>query len=167
MSELVCCFTGHRNQKLPWGFTESGERFNAVKQQAEHQIDKAIEDGFTTFICGMALGFDMLCAEIVLDRKDKLRESKPIKFICAIPCENQDKFWNEKQQKRYKYLMDRADMVYFASKTYNPYCTEKRNRFMVDNSSRVIALFGGCDGGTKNTLEYAFKAGKDVVIIQP
>lgn len=30
------------------------------------EIERAIAKGYTTFLCGMALGFDMICAETVL-----------------------------------------------------------------------------------------------------
>ena len=41
----------------------------------------------------------------------------------------------------------------------------ERNRFMINNSSFVIALFNGKSGGTKKTLEYAQKQELRVVII--
>lgn len=164
----MCCFTGHRNQKLPWGFDEFGERFDKMKSETEKQIDKAMMAGYTTFVCGMALGFDMLCAEIVLNRKNKKEnKGKEIKLMCVIPCENQDKFWNDMQRRRYRYILSCADDIYCISKNYTAYCIDKRNRYMVDKSSLVIALFNGCEGGTKNTLDYARRKGKDVVVIEP
>lgn len=36
-----------------------------------------------------------------------------------------------------------------------PECMLERNRFMINNSSLVIALFNGTNGGTKKTLDYA------------
>ena len=58
-----------------------------------------VYDGYVYFISGMALGFDMICAEIVLELKMKYPY---IKLICAIPCKNQDKLWNDDCKKRYK-----------------------------------------------------------------
>ena len=34
-------------------------------------------------------------------------------------------------------------------------CFQIRNRFMVDNSERVIAAYNGESGGTRNTVLYA------------
>ena len=42
---------------------------------------------------------------------------------------------------------------------------QKRNEWMVDHSSRVIAFFNGEPGGTANTIDYARKRGVDVVIV--
>lgn len=43
----------------------------------------------------------------------------------------------------------------------------ERNKFMVDNSSLIIALFNGLSGGTKTTIDYALKQGLELVIIKP
>ena len=37
---------------------------------------------------------------------------------------------------------------------------------MINNSSLVIALFNGQDGGTKNTINYEKKQKIDIVIIE-
>ncbi len=46
-------------------------------------------------------------------------------------------------------------------------CMQERNRYMVNASSLVIALFNGKNGGTQKTIEYAEKQGKEIVIIRP
>ena len=38
---------------------------------------------------------------------------------------------------------------------------------MVNNSSLVIALFDNIEGGTKKTIDYARKNGKEIIIIEP
>ena len=38
---------------------------------------------------------------------------------------------------------------------------------MINNSSLVIALFNGKNGGTKTTIDYAKSLDKEVVIITP
>ena len=40
-----------------------------MKEKLRNEIIKAIKNGYTTFISGMALGFDMICEEIVLELK--------------------------------------------------------------------------------------------------
>jgi hypothetical protein len=40
----------------------------------------------------------------------------------------------------------------------------KRNRYMVDKSSMLIACFDGRPGGTMSTVLYAQRAGLDVII---
>ena len=70
-----CCFTGHRPDKLK--ITEK-----ELAQLLEAEIRRAIAEGFTTFITGMAMGTDLVAAEIVL----RLREQdQRLKLICALP----------------------------------------------------------------------------------
>ena len=49
----------------------------------------------------------------------------------------------------------------------NYYYPGERNRFMVDNSAYMIAVFNGDKGGTANTLHYAESKGLNIVIINP
>lgn len=43
----------------------------------------------------------------------------------------------------------------------------KRNKYMVDNSDYVIAVWSGKPGGTGNTVRYAIKSRKEVYYIDP
>ena len=161
-----CCFTGHRPQRLPWGYRECGCAFEKCYDDLESAIIKAIFDGYTYFISGVALGIDMLASEIVL----KLKNEYDIKLECAIPCMEQSKGWNSKAKLRYQNIVDHADIVtYVAHSLYFDGCMEERNKYMVENSSRIIAVYGGRfgGGGTKKTIEYAQKKGLEVVFIEP
>ena len=42
-----------------------------------------------------------------------------------------------------------------------------RNKYMVDNSDLLLAVWNGKKGGTANTVKYARKKEKEVVIINP
>lgn len=66
----VCCFTGHRPMKLPFGADESHPKCNQLKIILRAEIECLItEHRVCRFITGMALGIDQICAEIVLDLK--------------------------------------------------------------------------------------------------
>ncbi len=68
----TCCFTGHRPQKLPFGFDEQDERCIKLKKQLKAEIETLItQKQVTHFITGMALGVDLICAEIVKELKEK------------------------------------------------------------------------------------------------
>ena len=41
------------------------------------------------------------------------------------------------------------------------------NGWMVDNSDAVIAVWNGTAGGTANTVDYARKLGRSVLVIDP
>lgn len=150
-----CCFTGHRPHKL--NISE-----NEVKDLLQTAIKKAINDGFTTFISGMACGIDMWAAELVLEEK---KYDDRIKLICASPYEGFEKRWSDVKRKCYNDIMQRADYVKYVCEHYSRQCFQIRNVFMVDHSSRVIAAYNGESGGTKNTIRYAKGKGVEIVNI--
>ena len=161
----TACFTGHRSQKLPWRFNEDDERCKVMKVALRSEIEKAIQRGYRTFLCGMALGFDMICAETVLDFKKQYGD---IKIIGALPCRTQDIKWRDKDRKRYRDLLSRLDDVRCIYDEYvGAECMLERNRYMVNNSSLMIALFNGLPGGTKSTIDYAKKNGLEIIVIKP
>ena len=44
---------------------------------------------------------------------------------------------------------------------------QRRNRYMVDHSALMIAVYDGTAGGTRRTLEYALRQKVPFVDIQP
>ena len=102
----------------------------------------------------MARGVDIWAAEIVL----KEREQNPaIKLICASPYKGFERSWSSDWQRRYNNIIDSADLVRFICPGYSRACFQIRNEWMVDHSARVIAVYNGEKGGTRNTIEYAKK----------
>ena len=166
MNRNECCaFTGSRPQKLPWGFNENDDRCIDMKRRLRLEILKAIEQGKKTFICGMALGFDTICAETVLELK---KQYPFIKLGGALPCKNQDALWKDRDKERYRKLLEHLD---FQRCIYDFYigkeCMMERNRYMVDSCSLLIALYGSGKGGTKATLDYAKTKSIEIVVINP
>lgn len=112
----------------------------------------------------MALGIDMLCAELVLSLKDKYPN---IQLECAIPCKNQTLNWQIKNIIRYNQIISKADIITFVSyKNYYKGCMQKRNKYMVDKSDLLIAIYNGCLVGTKQTIDYAKQQNINIHIIQ-
>ena len=164
LKTITLCFTGHRSQKLPWRFNENDQRCLQMKQQLMFEIEKSIQQGYKIFMSGMALGFDMICAETVLKLKEKYKD---IILVGALPCLNQDERWSADQKQRYRKLLKQLDKIRCKYKEYDSQCMIERNNYMVKNSSKMIALFDGQVGGTKNTINFAKKQGLDIVIITP
>lgn len=142
-----CCFTGHRPQKLRRSETE-------IKADLESAIQQAIADGYTTFITGMAYGVDIWAGQIVV----RLRKSNPaLHLIAAVPFRGFEDRWSSVWKRSYQELLEQADLVKYICPGYNAGAYQRRNEWMVDHSSRVIAVFNGEPSGTKNTIEYANK----------
>ena len=55
----------------------------------------------------------------------------------------------------------------FCSKNILRVVCKKRNEYMVDNSDYVIAVWNGKPSGTGNTVKYARKNNKMVLLVDP
>jgi len=157
-----CCFTGHRPAKLPWRFNETDPRCEALKKRIADAVELAYAEGYRHFICGMALGCDLYFCEAVL----ALRERHPdITVEAAIPCPTQADAWTAEQRQRYDRLLEQCDLETMVSEKYTSSCMQRRDRYMVDHASLLIAVFDGTAGGTQYTMQYAMGRGLDIVDI--
>lgn len=161
--EHTCCFTGHRPNKLPWGEREEDPRCTALKREIDRALEGLYRRGFRHFICGMARGSDLYFAEAVLH----LRERCPdVTLECARPCESQADSWPEREQRRYRDILDQGDYETLVQHHYDRFCMLRRNRYMVDRSACLVAVYNGVPkGGTAQTLAYALKNGLETEII--
>ncbi len=157
----TCCFTGHRPQKLPWGANENDTRCKRLINDVEAYIEQMIQGGYVNFISGVALGADILCAEIVI----RLRKLYPhIRLECAIPFPNQAKLWSPIDENRYRRVLEQSDKRTVISPHYAKWAFGSRNRYMVDNSSLLVAVWGGDLGGTANTITMAKNAELEIKV---
>ena len=156
-----CCFTGHRPQKLPWGYDELDPRCIEFKNKLSAVIYAVYESGIKHFICGMALGCDMYCAEAVIELKKRFAD---ITLEAAVPYDGQEVKWAESSRKRYRSILMKCDKTTLIQDAYSPGCMMRRNKYMVDNSNVLSACYNGSSGGTWNTVKYAMA--RDTEIIQ-
>lgn len=162
--EETCCFTGHRPGKLPWKEEEWDPRCLRLKERLAAAVDGAYEKGMRHFICGMARGADLYFCEAVLD----LRRRQPDVFLeAAVPCPQQASRWPKAQKERYDRLLAECDLVTLVQENYTPDCMMRRNRYMVERSGMIIAVYDGLPGGTMRTLTYALRQGLELVQLAP
>ena len=161
---LTCCFSGHRNARLPWGTRETDPRCLALKDRLDRELEKAYGEGYRHFLCGMAQGSDLYFCEAVL----ALRQAHPdVTLEAAIPFAGQADRWPETDRRRRELLLDQCDLETVIQHHYTAGCMDRRNRYMVDRSSLLIAVYDGLPrGGTLNTLAYAMKQGLRTVILE-
>lgn len=160
--ENSVCFTGHRPEKLATPFSEQSEKICFIKNQLKIQIQAAIDDGYTYFYSGVARGVDIFASEIVLS----LRSKYPfIKHVAVVPYRTQAARWSRDWQLRYDNILDESELCIFLNETYHRGCLLERNRYLINNTQRVIAVYNGESGGTKYTLEFAKKQNKQLCVI--
>lgn len=160
--EHTCCFTGHRPDKLPWRSQEGDPRCLALKESMEREIAALYRRGYRHFISGMAQGADLYFAEAVL----KLRESCPgMTLEGAIPCKSQAERWQEAERRRWRAVLDACDLETLVQERYDRWCMHRRDRYMVERSSSILAAYDGTPGGTMYTLNYAMDKRLDILLL--
>lgn len=144
-----CCFAGHRPEKLT-------EDEAAIKTWLSCQIDDAIHDGFETFLTGMAMGIDIWAGMTVLEKKAVV---PGLHLIAVTPYPGFPAKWKENWKEAYDRLWHGADHRVIISPSFTPDAFERRNRFLVDHASRLIAFYNGEEGGTHRLITYARESG--------
>jgi len=125
------------------------ERLNAA-------IREALEQGYTTFLSGASKGVDLWAGELVLQH----RVSRPeIRLICAVPFPGFGLHWRDGWTDRFNYVLQASDCVEYICKASSRSAYQRRNEWLVDHSSRLIAAYTGASGGTRNTIDYAKRQG--------
>jgi len=159
----VCCFSGHRPGRFPWGTDESNGECRRLKGLLKKEIERAVSDGFTHFIAGGAAGVDTWAADIVSEMK---RGGKvQVTLEIAVPFTGYNQYPGRAEEKRKKQAYGAADRVTVVSEMKSTLSYYERNRYMVDRSQRLIAIYdegAGLLGGTYHTLRYARAKGIEI-----
>lgn len=160
----TCCFTGHRPDKLPWGLNEQDLRCASLKRSLDRELEGLYRRGFRHFISGMAMGCDLYFAEAVLSLREKFPE---ITVEGAVPCPTQALRWPDLMRRRWQNILDRCDLETVVQQNYDRWCMLRRDRYMVDRSAAVLAVFDGTAGGTQYTLNYAMDQNREILLLDP
>ncbi len=138
-----CAFTGHREV----------EKDLDVKR-LQREIEGLIKRGVDTFYNGMARGFDLIAAKIVLKLK---RKYKHIKLVACIPYYGQEKYFTERDKKEYYAVLKKADLQTLLSPVYFKGCELRRDEYMADRADVLISYLRRDTGGTAYTVRYFTK----------
>lgn len=160
-----CAFTGHRPKSFPWKYDENARDCVLLKNILAEQIRALANRGVVDFLSGMAQGVDLWCAEIVLCLR---KENPTLALHCILPCECQEDKWPASEQERYHSILRQADDVVFVNRAYSRNCMLRRNCYMVDHASVLLAVYNGtARSGTGATVNYARKLGREIIVIDP
>lgn len=158
----TCCFSGHRPEKLALGGDINSPQIRRLISMLYLEIENAIACGYTNFITGMARGVDLWAAGYIFEKR--IRNPK-LKLICAVPYKGHGGNLKNSEKWEYDNIVASANKVYTLENKYTKTCMQKRNYFMVDNSSKLIAVVDDYRSGTGQTIRYAENKGIDVSII--
>lgn len=144
LRSLSVSFTGHRHLS---------EHTDSLILKLKEEIIRTYQAGKRFFKTGGAVGFDTLAAEVVLQLKEHLPE---LALIVIVPFEGQDRYFTPDSKVRYRRILDQADEVVVLSAAYFQHCYLRRNAYLVNHASRLIAYYDGVGiGGTSYTVRLA------------
>ena len=157
---MICCVTGHRSKGFPFLCEETEALYREYLRKLNFKVQNLVGEGYQYFITGMAEGADLDFANCVLDLK---RLNKTIFLEAALPfpvsAAKRKTAYNEQRDQ----ILEQCDQGYVVSKQYYRGCMHKRNRYMVDQSDLVLAIWNGREeGGTWDTICYAKAKGKSI-----
>lgn len=186
----VACFTGHRTLNGVYFNREApSPEWKALAWKMREIVEGLMVAYYLDYLVGGALGVDMVAGLVLCKLKEdknnngvfdpypkvagnKTRLGSPWIHL-ALPFQGHDRKW--------RYDRDRNDLaricdmshyhsnpIYVCDNGYHPSKMHRRNEYMVDNSSIVIAVWDGREeGGTYACLKYARKMRRDIIIINP
>lgn len=156
--EHAVSFTGHRPERLDMPEDK-------VISWLDDQIRKAVDDGYTDFITGMQRGVDIWAAELVMKLREERKDAN-IHLFAAVAFRGMENQWERDWQKRYHAVLKASDDITYVGERPGRTAFFKRNEWMVDRSSRIIGVYTGAPGGTKETILYAKNHEKEVILIK-
>lgn len=149
----ICCFTGHRD--IP------REIYAPLAVKLRNYVENLIvNEGFTDFRAGGAIGFDLMAALVVLELKEKYGH---IKLHLVLPHKKQEKYYKNHDKRAYYVTLERADSIKYISEQYHRAVMHQRNRALVNGSELCVAYVRYRHGGSYYTANYARENGVKVV----
>jgi len=147
---VILAGTGHRPNKLG-GYGD--EIYYKLIRLAEAALRTCTPE---KVISGMALGWDQALAQTAVNLG--------VPFVAAVPYVGQDGVWPIRARDRYANILGKAaEKVIVSPGNFSALKMQKRNEWMVDNGTHVLALWDGTPGGTGNCIKYAEKVGKPII----
>lgn len=140
--------TGHRADKLELYTEEQAHRLIAFADDVVQIYFKSPTVG--TMYCGMQSGWDLAIGLAAMNRGWNLVPCLP--YTNFLPYGQYNKrFWYSISSR----ILKAYKPVVVCPGDYAAWKLNTRNKFMVDHSSFVMALWDGSDSGTKNCIDYA------------
>lgn len=123
-------FTGHRHI--------NADNIASLREELTHTIRQQYLNGYTTYIIGGAVGFDLLSAEIVLELQQEFTD---IQLFCAVPYAGHHIYFRNESMQRYIHIADKATANIILSSHYHDGCFLRRNDYMIEHCSLLIAYY--------------------------
>lgn len=161
-SGTALCISGHRPEKFGFYPPDAAMLTKRLKSMLYLEMKDCLDGGYRTFIAGGSKGVDLWAAEIVIGWKN---EGLPVSLITVLPYRSYGKSYTGLDIYHFNRTLENSDEVEYVGEEYTKSCMFRRNEFMVDCSSRLIAVVKDYKSGTGQTIRYAGRKGIDIRLI--
>lgn len=164
-----CAITGHRPTRFKFGYKENMSGCKRLKKRLHDQFVLLYEQGVRTFYVGGALGVDQWSGEILLRLKEQ-PEYGGIELIVVLPFTGHEDGWDERSKARLLFLLQQSAKVVIVCNAPSAEAYKARNRYMVDHSDVLVAVYDNARAirsGTGMTVNYAQLKGIPLILIHP
>ncbi len=164
---MTFCITGNRPEKFPFDYSNGASiQMTAYAACIKKLAFEYLSYGYDHFILGMARGVDIDFGKEIVRYKTTFDKFKDVVIEAAIPYRGQEARYDNLSRKKFNYIMENCGKVTYIADTYSRECYLARDRYMVDNSDFVLAIWNGVhEGGTYYTIRYATEQKKEVRLI--
>lgn len=162
MKEKTVCFSGHRPEKLPDNGNISSQTVKALRSMLLNEIESSVKDGYTDYIVGMARGIDLWAGEMITEL---ICKGEHLNLIAVFPYRGYEKCYKGYELWASNRILSHASEILYLNEQYYRGCMKERNEYMVDHSSRLIAVVDNMRSGTGQTIRYARSQGLDMKVI--
>jgi len=146
------CFTGHRS--IP-----TTEKEHLI-QELTVLLERGISKGITEYYLGGAIGWDTLCADVVISLKKRGLNAH---LHLILPCcnEEQTKQWSTVQKQHFYDILNQADTVEYVTDHYYYGCMKERNARLVAVADVCLCYYDthNYGSGTGQTVRMAENKG--------
>ena len=153
------CFTGHRSI--------DGADMLHIKMLLDKTICALARRGVTEFYCGGALGWDTICANMVLYLKK--RKQLDINLHLVLPCRNEEqtKKWSDEDKHTFYTILMHAETIEYIGNDYTKDCMKKRNARLVELADCCVCYYDSDNfrSGTGQTVRMAESKGIEIINI--
>ena len=139
--------------------SDTVSRIPKLRIAIRNEIERLIkQEKVNRFLCGMNLGGELLCAEIILE----LRQYYPhITLESVFPYENQAEHWTEAQRDKYYEIASQCNEENLLEYHYDDQCLYRQKKFIADSSDIILTV------SLTEETEKLNSFGKSVIQINP
>ncbi|MCC8034965.1 MAG: DUF1273 domain-containing protein [Rikenellaceae bacterium] len=149
--QRTAAFSGHRKIVPPrqgalfsGNSNTAGEYLSGIAARLDTAVGNLMEEGFDTFLCGMAAGFDLMAGLAVCRR---IAAGRQANLIALIPFPGQADRFRPQDREAYRKILSFCRSEVIVSPQYRRDCFHRRNDLLVNHSSALICYYDGSPGG--------------------